>query len=448
MKKKHLDMTAGNPYRLILQFGVPLFIGNIFQNLYNMVDAIVVGRFVGIQALASVGASGPCYFLILAVVNGICSGASVVIAQIFGSGEKEILRKAYLTIWKFLILVGIVFTGLGIAFSGVLLKLLGTPQDVYPGARLYVIVMSCGILATCLYNGMAAFLRSIGNSTIPLVALIISSILNILLDLFLVLGAGMGVAGVAIATVLSQLISGIYCLFYVRKNLPEMRFRITELHMDPEVAHEMVRIGLPATFSTVVVTVSTMFIQAAVNSYGSTVVGAYTVGNRVENICMCLSFSIGLATGVFCGQNIGAGNEKRTREGFHAGMVISIAYSLVMGLFMLIFVRPLIRIFSTEPEVMIVAVPLMRITACFAPMLGIVFIFQNFLRNVSDVRPTVVMSFAEIFSRGLFPFVLSAWYGYFGIWWATPIGWTLAALIGLIRYRSGKWKGKAKVVNV
>lgn len=441
-------MTTGNPYLLILQFAVPLFIGNVFQQLYNMVDAVVVGQFVGIRALAAVGAAGPCYHLIIAVINGFCSGASVVIAQIFGGKEKENLKRAYLTTWKILLLTGIAFTALGLLFGGGILKLLGTPQDVYTDSYLYVRIMCWGILATCLYNGMAAFLRSIGNSRVPLIALIISSVTNIILDLALVLLAGMGVSGVAIATVAAQLVSGLYCLLYVHKNLPEMKFRISELQMDPEVAEEMVRIGLPATFSTVVVTVSTMFIQAAVNRYGSIVVGAYTVGNRVELICMCLAFSIGLATGVFCGQNTGAGDEQRTIEGFHAGTVISLVYSALMGGIMLVFAKPLIRVFSSEAEVFEAALPLIRITAWFAPMLGIVFIFQNFLRNVSDVRPTVLMSFAEIFSRGVFPFVLSGWYGYYGIWWATPIGWTLSALIGYVRYRSGKWKGKAKIVKM
>ena len=447
MGRKHQDMTVGNPFFLILQFAVPLFIGNVFQQLYNMVDAIVVGRFVGIQALAAVGASGPGYNLILAVVNGLCSGASVVVAQIFGGGDNSKVRKAYITTWKILLLAGIGFTGLGLLLSGWLLKWMGTPQDVYEEAHLYVTIMSCGILATCLYNGMAAFLRSIGNSVTPLIALVLSSLVNIILDLVLVLFGGLGVAGVAIATVAAQLISGIYCLFYVHRMLPEMKFKMPEFRMDPEVAEEMVRIALPATFSTVVVTVSTMFIQAAVNQYGSIVVGAYTVGNKVENICLCLAFSIGLATGVFCGQNIGAGDEKRTMEGFRVGMIIAVGYSSVMAVIMLVFVRPLIRIFSEEPGVFEVAVPLIRITACFSPVLGAVFIFQHFLRNVSDVRPTVIMSFAEIVSRGIFPFALSSWCGYYGIWWATPIGWVLSMLIGFVRYRSGKWKGKAALAS-
>ena len=190
-----------------------------------------------------------------------------------------------------------------------------------------------------------------------------------------------------------------------------------------------------------------MFIQAAVNRYGSTVIGAYTIGNKVENIGFCLAYSIGLAAGVFCGQNIGANNIERTRKGFRAGIVIALIYSVIIGCVMIFAARPLSAVFSTDPEVLDISVPLVIIEAAFSPVLCVVFVLQNFLRNVSDVRPTVVMSFAEIVSRGVLPFVLSSWMGYYGIWWATPTGWTLSLIIGLVRYYSGKWEGKAYVAG-
>lgn len=447
MKANAQDMTKGNPFRIILQFAVPLFLGNIFQQLYNMVDAIVVGQFVGTGALAAVGASGSSYSLIIATVNGFASGASVVIAQIFGSGDAERTRKAYITTWKVLFLSGAAFTLIGLLCCGALLRLLGTPSDVFADALLYMRVMCVGVLATCLYNGMAAFLRSVGDSRTPLAALIISSLVNIVLDLVLVLAAGMGVAGVAAATLTAQLLSGVYCLVHINRTMPQMRFGLHEFRLDRDVAGEMIRIGLPSTFSTIVVVASTMFIQAAVNRYGSLVVGAYTVNVKVENICMCLAFSIGLATGIFCGQNVGARDLKRAVQGFHAGLLIALIYSSLMGAVMWFFARPMNGLFSSDPEVIRIGSEIVRITAVFCPVLGILFVFQHFLRNASDVTPTVVMSFAEIFSRGVLPFVLSVWWGYHGIWWATPVGWVLSLLIGLVRYRSGKWKEKAGLVN-
>ena len=436
------DLLNGNPYRCIIAFAVPLFIGNIFQQLYNMVDAAVVGRFVGLKALAAVGAGASGNGLIIAIVLGICNGASVVISQVYGTGIKEKLRKSYITTCKILLYAGIVLMIVGFLSCIPLLRLMGTPADVFDDAVVYVRFMVAGIMATCLYNGMSSFLRSVGDSMTPLIALIISSLVNVGLDVAFVLWFKMGVEGVAAATVISQLVSGLYCMVYIHKKMPEMNFSIREFRMDPEIAEEMMRIGLPATFSTVVVTVSTMFIQAAVNGFGSTVVGAYTIGGRVENIGFCLAYSIGLSTGVFCGQNIGADNMDRTMKGFRSGIVIAVVYSIIVGTAMFFLAGPLTGVFSTDPEVMQIAVPLIRITAAFAPVLCIVFVMQNFLRSVSDVRPTVVMSFAEILSRGILPLILPLWLGYYGIWWATPTGWILSLIIGWVRYRSGKWKEK------
>lgn len=445
MKSKTLDMTQGNPIKLILSFAIPLFIGNIFQQLYNMVDTIVVGQYVGVNALAAVGASSSSYSLIIAIVNGFTSGASVVIAQIFGSGDREKIRKSYITTWKILLLAGGAFTFVGLLLCGQLLKILGTPKEIFTDAHTYIMVMCAGVLATCLYNGMAAFMRSVGDSRTPLIALIVSSIVNIVLDLVFVLGAGMGVAGVAFATLIAQLVSGIYCLLYVRKTMPELNFTLSEFTIDRENAKEMIRIGVPATFSTIVVTLSTMFIQAAVNRFGATVVGAYTINQKVENIGMCLAFSIGLAAGVFCAQNVGAKNYKRTVDGLKAGILIAIVYSTVMGLLMIIFAKQMVGVFTLDPVVISIASEIIVITSAFCPVLGVLFVFQHFLRNVSDVKPTVIMSFTEIFSRGILPFVLPVWFGYHGIWWATPIGWTLSLIIGIVRYKSGKWKEKAKL---
>ena len=439
------DLLNGNPYRCIIAFAIPLFIGNIFQQLYNVVDAAVVGRFVGLKALAAVGAGASGNGLIISIVLGISSGASVVISQVYGTGVKEKLRSSYITTCKILLYAGIVLMVIGYLCCVPLLRLMGTPADVFDDAVVYVRFMVAGIMATCLYNGMSSFLRSVGDSMTPLVALIISSLVNVGLDVVFVLCFRMGVAGVAAATVTSGLVSGLYCMFIIHKKMPEMNFGIRDFRMDPEIAEEMIRVGLPATFSTVVVTISTMFIQTAVNGFGSTVVGAYTIGERVENIGFCLAYSIGLSTGVFCGQNIGADNMDRTVKGFRSGIVIAVVYSITVGAAMFFLARPLTGVFSTVPEVTQIAVPLIRINAVFAPVLCIVFVMQNFLRSVSDVRPTVVMSFAEIMSRGILPFILPLWLGYFGIWWATPVGWILSLIIGWIRYRSGKWKKKSYI---
>lgn len=440
--QKTSDMTAGNPASLMVRFAIPLFIGNVFQMLYSSVDASVVGKFVGPTALASVGAATPGYNLINTLVIGFTSGASIVISQAFGSGKTEETRKSYAASAILIAVTGLIFTIVGLLTAGPVLKAMGTPEDTFDGARTYFLWMCAGILATCLYNGMSSFLRAIGNSMTPLIALVLSSLLNVVLDLAFVIAFHMGIAGVAIATVLSQLISGIYCVIYVHRSLPEYVLHRSDLHIYKEQLKEMLRLGFPSALSSGVVTLSVMFIQRAVNAYGSTVMAAYTAANKAEQIGFCLSYSMGLAVGVFAAQNKGAGKADRVREGLFAGIRISLIYHCIVAVLMYAGSGLLMRIFSSDPGVLDLGVHIVHITAVFGPVLGLVFIFQNFLRNVSDITPTIWMSGAEIFSRGLLPFVLSSSFGYNGIWWATPIGWSLSLLIGALRYRSGRWMRK------
>lgn len=441
------EMTKGNPLKIIMLFAIPMFVGSVFQQVYNMVDSIVVGRNVGAGALAAVGACAPAYNLILALISGLTTGASVVIAQYFGSGDQEQVKKAYITSLVLVFQVGTAMTMIGLVLSKPLLRILGNPEDVMGDAAMYLMIMCAGILATSLYNGMAAFLRAIGNSLIPLVALIIASILNVGLDLLFVIVFKMGVMGVGIATIISQLISGLYCLWYINHKMSEYQILKGEFHAVKYMEKEMIRIGVPAAISTSIVSLSTMLLQAAVNAYGTTVIAAYTAGSRTEQIFMCLSFAIGSAVGTFCGQNIGANKIERAVKGLHAGYIINIIYTFSMGSVMFLGAKWILRLFTSNPEVISIGVGIVHVTAIFSPVLGFVFIFQNFLRNASDIRPTIWMSLSEVTARGALGFAFSALFGYAGIWWATPVGWIGSMLIGYGRYRSGKWRDKCSLVK-
>ena len=447
-KTKQIDMTVGDPLRLMTLFAIPLFLGNVFQMFYNMADSAVVGRFIGAEALAAVGAASPGFNLFTMVISGFTSGASVVIAQAFGSGDEDNIKKAYSTSVLLLFYSGLLFTIIGFAASRPVLRLLGTPENVFPDALTYMRWMCIGLLATCLYNGMGSILRAAGDSMTPLIALIISSILNIILDVVFVLFFHLGVAGVAIATVIAQLISGIYCVASIRRNLPVFRVRREDYRIYPPVLKETIRLGLPAALSSAVVNFSVMLIQRAVNGYGSDIMAAYTVSGRAEHVGFCLSYSIGMAVGIFVAQNAGAGRFDRVRQGLFSGIRLSLVYHIFIALLMWFGAPYLVRVFTDKPAVIEVSTQIIHISAVFAPVLGLVFIFQNFLRNVSDVMPTIVMSGAEILCRGVLPFLLSSRFGYYGIWWATPIGWSLSLLIGIIRYRSGKWKNKVRTASV
>ncbi|MDD3403499.1 MAG: MATE family efflux transporter [Hespellia sp.] len=434
------DMTEGKPIGLIIRFAIPMFIGTVFQQLYNMVDSIVVGRFVGADALAAVGACAPSYSLIIALVMGLATGSSVIISQAFGSGDRKRTKSAYFSSLIVIFVTGVILTVVGLLVAVPLLKILGTPEVLIDDCKHYLWIMCIGIVATCLYNAMAGFLRAVGNSVIPLVALIIASIINVILDIFFVLVLGMGVPGVAVATILAQLVSGLYCLIYIECKMPQYHIQPKEFEVEKDMMTEMIRIGAPAALSSSIVSISTMFLQKAVNAYGTDVIAAYTAGNRTEQICFCLSFAIGSAVGTFCGQNVGAKRLDRVIQGLHAGYIITLAYNIVVGAAAFIGAKYVLMIFTTDANVIRIGIGLVRVTTLFAPVLGMVFVYQNFLRNVSDVKPTVWMSLAEVVARGCLGFVFSALFGYAGIWWATPVGWTGSMLIGYVSYRSGRWK--------
>lgn len=439
------NMTQGKPLQVMTMFAIPLFIGNIFQQIYNMVDSIVVGNYVGAGALAAVGACGGAFNLVISLITGLTGGTSVVLAQYFGAGNKEMVRKTFLSATVVNLAAGMLLTIVGILLTKPLLLILGTPADIMADARMYLTIMFLGVLANCLYNGMAAVLRALGDPLTPLVVLIVCSLFNVVLDLLFVARCGWGVAGVAAATVLSQLISAIACIVYVLVRMPMLRFYRNDTWIQKDVVLKIIRIGIPAALSTSGVSVSVMFMQRAINGYGSGVVAAYTIANRGEQVGLCLGYSIGMAVGTFCGQNIGARNFERVKRGMHIGYLISVTYALVIAAVMIIFAEPLSMLFNKDPEVVRIAVGCLRVTMIFAPVLVLVFVFQNFLRSAGDVSPTVWMSITEILARSVLAFLFSWLWGYYGIWWATPVGWLASLLIGWLRYRTGKWKTMQRI---
>lgn len=433
------DMTRGKPLAAITKFAIPMFVGSVFQQVYNMVDSIVVGRFVGPQALAAVGTCAGAFNLLIALITGLTSGMSVVTAQYFGAGKTDRVRRTFISSTIVILLTGIAVSVVGMVLARPLLLALNTPDDVIDDAVLYLSILFAGTLANCLYNGISAVLRSLGDSVMPLVILVAASLLNVALDLVFVVGLNMEVAGVAVATVLAQLVSAAVCLVYVFRRIPMLRFGFRELRCDGAIIRELLRIGFPVALSSCGVSLSVMFMQRAINAYGSVVMAGYTIGNRAENVGMCLAFSIGMAVGTFCGQNVGAGKFDRVRQGLRVGCGLAIGYAATMAVLVFAFARPLAGIFSPDDQVLDIAVVNMRITAGFFPMLGLIFVYQNFLRSVGDVAPTVWMSLTEIASRSVLAFLFSAMFGYVGIWWVTPIGWIASVAIGFFRYRSGVW---------
>lgn len=444
------DMTKGSVARQIIIFAIPLFIGNIFQQLYNMVDAVVVGRFVGKNALAAVGTSFPAMFLLVALVMGLTMGASVVVSQLFGAGDLKKMRRALSTAFIFLLICALSLTLIGILAARSLLLLLKTPPEIIGDASIYLKIIFAGLLFMFLYNTIAAFLRALGDSRTPLYFLIISSLLNMGLDLLFVLRFKMGVAGVGWATVISQAVSVILCIIYIYKRVELLRLKPRDLIFDRELFALSVRLGIPASIQQTVVSFGMIAVQGLVNSFGSVTMAAYTAAARIDSIAMMPIMNLGLAVSTFTAQNIGAGNLERVRRGYRRTLAMVAACCVATSAVILLFGPKLIELFIDAREVEVIAQgnDYITVVSFFYILLGLLFVTNGVLRGSGDMIVSMASTIVNLTVRVIFAYFLSsrAEIGYHGIWWSIPIGWGCGFIVAYTRYRSGKWTVKA-VVN-
>ena len=317
MNQKYLvDMTKGSPVNHILGFSIPLLAGNLFQQLYNMVDSIVVGNYVGANALAAVGSCGSLNFLFFALSSGIAIGIGVIVSQYYGAGDEEHVRRTIANSIYILSVSAVTVSLLGMIYTPWILTLLGTPQAIFQDAVIYMRTTCAGIPAIAAYNGIASILRALGDSKTPLKYLIFACILNVILDLVFVLQFDMAVFGVALATIISQLVSAGACVIFAYRKVD--LFRLTKEQMVPEknIIINSVKLGIPIAFQNSLIAISCLVLQRVVNGYGETVVAAFTITNRVEQFIQQPYASVSMAVSTFTGQNVGAGRIDRVREGF------------------------------------------------------------------------------------------------------------------------------------
>ncbi|MDF2944055.1 MAG: putative rane protein [Herbinix sp.] len=443
------DMTSGSPAKLIIKFSLPMLVGNLFQQFYNMVDSIVVGKFVGSDALAAVGATGSLVFLIIGLTFGLSAGISIVLAQYFGAKEYENVRKGFATATYIIIGVSIIMGIIGFISSHWLLELLNTPESIIDQSDIYMKITFAGILGVSCYNGMAAVLRALGDSVTPLIFLAVASVLNVVLDLLFVVVFHWDVPGVAIATIISQIISAIGCIIYAMKKVKILRIPLKEFKLDKEIFKKCIRLGLPVALQNSLVSVSMMALQSVINSYSEVVIAANTVVSRIEQLVLQPGMSVGAALASFAGQNVGAGRIDRAKKGFKSAMVIIIAFSIIMLPVMYFGGEYIMRLFTKKEDfdVVTTGVQAIRITCFFYTAVGIIFVTRNFLSGAGDINVPLAMGFTEVICRVTFANVLSLYIGFHGIWWATSLNWFITALVGIFRVASGKWESKSIVNN-
>ena len=434
--RKSIKMTEGNPLKLMIAFALPMILGNIFQQLYSMVDAMVVGRFVSTQALASVGATSSILFLMISFIVGFTMGTSIVTSHYAGAEDKLGLRSTFATGAWISAIAYVVICILGNLLAGPALRMLGTPEDIIADAELYIRINFTASIAPITYNMIAQFLRAMGDSKSPLYALIISSITNIVLDLLFVIAFDMGIAGVALATAIAQVCSTCFCLWRAFRNFRDVIPQKSEWKKpNGEIVKRILKFGLPMSIQQVFTSFGMMAIQGIINSFGSGVVAGYTAANKVDQIALQFMNSIGAAMSTYAGQNYGAKKGERIFSGLKSALILTVAAGLFLSLAMIFAGRYLVLLFmeSTEVEAIGVATTYLTTVAIFYVLCGVSYVYSNLLRGVGKVTIPTAASFVELGVKILVAFVLSSAFGHAGIWYAWPASWAVTCLL-LIGY--------------
>lgn len=427
------DMTKGGASKLLISFTIPLFIGNVFQQLYSMIDTIIVGRFVGVEALAAVGSTGGFSFLLIGFAIGLAQGFSVLISQRFGAKDPEGMRKAYT---QSIICAFVVTTIISLVFyllSMPMLRLVNTPENIIDMANDYLSIIYLFLNSAVFYNLFSSVLRALGDSKSPVLFLLISSVLNIILDLFFVVVIPMAAKGVAIATVIAQAISALASYIYINKKFPVFRTRKEDWKLDKNTCKRLLAIGIPGAIQYSVCAIGVIIVQAFLNGFGSNAVAAYSVGCKIENVVTQFYPALGIALSTYCGQNLGAGRIERIRKGFKSGLFITFAYSVFALVAIYFIAEPLSYIFvdknTTSIEVIDMAVQYSIIVSYFFIPLGMIFIYRSGSQGLGSGSIPMISSVTELVLRVVSVMILPSVIGYVGICLASPFAWIGAGFI-------------------
>ena len=431
------DMTTGSPLSRILAFCAPLLVGNLFQQFYNLADSILVGRILGVNAFAAVGSTGALSFLILGFALGICSGFAIPIAQSFGAGDEEAVRgRAGQLVW-----LGLLFSGLitlaTFFWTDDILRLIRTPAEIFDDAYRYIFVVFMGTAATILYNLSSSVLRALGDSRTPLFFLIAAVVVNVFLDLLFMKELGMGVEGAALATVISQAASGMACLIYMRLRVPMLHLSGRNLRPNLRRMGLIAAVGIPMGLQFSITAVGSIILQSAVNGLGASAVAAVSAGAKVHNIVAAPLETCGVAMSTYCGQNLGAGQIRRIRDGIRTGTAVSFLYCalgfavncLAGNAIAMLFVDPSETLILREVHRYLVAV------GAAYPMLAVIFVFRNGLQGMGYSRQAMGAGLAELVARVLVAFGFVGRFGFQAVCFANPTAWLFADAILLVLYR-------------
>ena len=435
------DMTVGNPMTCLLRFSIPLLIGNLAQQLYSTVDSIVVGQYVGDKALSAIGTTLPIINLLLVLFIAISTGTSIMVAQYFGAREKRLLSHSVGNAITLILLSSVIIMVIGIPLSSPLLELTNTPVETFDMAHSYLVIILAGVFFSGLYNILSGVLRGLGNSVYPLFVLLIASVLNIFLDIWFVAGLEMGVGGAALATIISQAVSAVLCLFKLVRMKDTLVIDKSTLTPNRDLISQLMRLGLPAGITQVIFSMSMVFVQSLTNSMGYKVVTCTTAVMRIDGFAMMPNFTFGMAIATFVGQNIGAQKTDRIKQAIRISELIGITIALVSTIGVHVMAEKIINLFTSDVEIIDIGVQYLQIVSLFY----VIYSLQEVIQGVAiGSGHTLILMISTIVAMWIvripIAFFLSEHIGITGIWLSIPSGWFVAMIFTNAFYLSGRWK--------
>ncbi|MFI3174262.1 MAG: MATE family efflux transporter [Bacillota bacterium] len=438
------DMTVGNPTKLVIKFIIPLLIGNIVQQLYAMVDAIIVGQFVGVDALAGVGSTGAINFFIIGFALGLTGGFAVPIAQNFGANDYEAMRN-YVAMSIFLTVVGgLILTILSVLGLPLLLKALQTPPEIFDYAYDYMVFVLYGMVASMMYNLVASILRGLGDSKTPLYFLVVASLLNIGLDLLFIINLEMGVIGAGLATTISQGAAAILCMIYIFKKFDILRLTSDNFKIRKKYIRRLLFIGIPMAFQYTIIATGSMIVQGAVNSLGTVYIASITICSKIEQIFFQPYVTLGIAGTTFAAQNLGAKKIDRISEGMKKMTTIGVVMCIVFAVLINVFAEPACNLFLSEGEnndlVIVYAKEFILWQSIFFIPLMALILYRSALQGMGDIKTATAMGITELFGRSFVILAFTGSIGFIAVCVATPAAWTSACLLAVYAYfKRIKW---------
>ena len=429
------DMTVGSPVKLIIQFMIPMFLGNVFQQFYNIVDSIVAGQFIGVDALAAIGSTGSLMFFVTGWLNGLSSGFAIIVAQRFGARKYDEMRHYVAMSFYLMAAFALVMTATFLALNEPILRLMNSPENVMHDVKSYMGIIYAGLIITAAYDILAAVLRALGDSRSPLYFLIISAGINVVLDIALICVFGMGVEGCAYATVIAQGISAMCCIIYIVKKYPILHLEKENFAISLDSFRRLIALGIPMGLQFSITAIGTIIVQGAVNIYGTTYMAGFSAAGKIQNIASMVAVSMGATIATYVGQNRGAGKMDRVKQGVNYCWIMLLVWSVIEMLLMYFGGKYFTYLFvsSSQTDVINVSVTYFHTVFWAYPFLCTIFLFRNALQGMGYGLVPMLGGVFELVARTAIVVFVAGKTTFAGVCLADPVAW-IAALIPLIPY--------------